>query len=182
MKTPPKVAKCISIAVFVSIAGFGLIGCAPPSGSNNANSSGNSTASVTPAATATPTPTPLCNDNAINQQLVTIFMDPNNAHGNDGFDDIRNTVNFYSRNCKIYLWGYSKSLGRFKKLGKVFGVVPLAITASSIDNDNLYIQRNEYPHLPSAGACASGFKPCGDICIPEGDSCWSELSAARKSN
>jgi hypothetical protein len=172
MKTPPKVAKCISIAILVSLACFGFIGCAPPSRSNNANSPGNSNASLTPAATGTPTATP-CDDNLINQELVAAFTAPGNQNGPDGFGKIQNTVNFYSKNCQIYLWGYTKNLGTFKKLINTSRGVHKSLTAS-IDFNNLYIERSEYPYLQGAGGCASGYKPCGDICIPEGDSCWSE--------
>jgi hypothetical protein len=181
MKTFPLRARRIVLATLATIGYLTLMACAPPSGTNNTNSPGNANTTVTPAATATPSPTPVCDDRAVNEQLIAAFTDPRNGYGPDGFDKIKKTVNFYSKNCEVHLWGYTKNVGTFKKLLRVTGNVRTSTTASVPDFENLYIDRNEYPHLPGAGGCSSPYKACGDICIPEEDSCWSEI-AFSKSN
>lgn len=163
------------LVLLTAVALTGFMGCGTPTTSPGTNS-GN-IASVVPLNTPTPTPPP-CDDNVINQEMYDVFTAPNNQGGADGFDKIKKTVNFYSRNCEIYLWGYTKNLGTFKKFLKATGNVKRVSTASiPEDFQNLYISRSDYPYNPSLfGNCSSPYKKCGDICIPETDTCWTEFA------
>ena len=162
-----------ALLIVVAIAGF--LGCGTQTDKDNL--AVNTNANILPLTTPTPTPPP-CDDDAINQELKSVFTASGNQGGNDGFDKIKDTVNFYSRDCEIHLWGYTKSVGRFKRLLKLMGNVKRAKTASlPEDFENLYIDRSDYPYLPSffGGRCSSPYKKCGDICIPETDTCWTDI-------
>jgi hypothetical protein len=164
------------LVALIAVAITGLNGCGTQT--NKDNVAVNTNANTVPLNTPTPTPPP-CDDNAINQELVTVFTDSVNQGGKDGFKDIQKTVNFYSRNCEVHLWGYTKSVGRFKKFLKMMGNVRRISTASLPESfENLYIDRSDYPYLPSlfGGNCSSPYKKCGDICIPETDSCWTDFA------
>jgi hypothetical protein len=162
----------IGVAVFL-----GFIGCGAPAGgplgSNSGNKATNSNANLLPPPSPTPTPTPPCNDSAINQKLLEAWRSPGNS---SWVAPIRGTINFYSRDCTIYLWGYTRNLGAFKRLEQMGREAPNSIRAFSINDDNLYIQANEYP--PGGPPCASGYKACNDICIPQDDNCLTEITVA----
>jgi hypothetical protein len=167
-------SSCLYLLVLLTaIAVTGFTGCGTQT--NRDNVAVNTSTNVLPLNTPTPTPPP-CDDAAINQELYAVFTA--NQDGKDGFKDIRKTVNFYSRNCEIHLWGYTKSVGRFKKFLKLLGDVRRVKTASLPENfENLFIDRSDYPYLPSFfGNCSSPYKKCGDICIPETDSCWADFA------
>ena len=55
---------------------------------------------------------------------------------------------------------------------------PNSIRAFTVDDDNLYIVPSEYPPGESQNGCATGYKACNDICIPEGDTCLTQVALA----
>src|SRR6188768_381459 len=110
MKRTTMSTQLYSLAFLAVVAFIGVIGCGPPAGTPGTNNTAANNGNLVPPGTATPTPTPACDDNAINEELARAFTAAGNQNGPDGFDPIKNKVNFYSRNCEIYLWGYTKSL------------------------------------------------------------------------
>lgn len=169
-----------TLTLIVAVVVLIFTGCTPAEntsapGSNNARTAVTTNANITPPPTAlpSPSPAPACDDRDVDQQLIAAFTDPRNQNGPDGFKDIQKTINFYSKDCEIYIWGYTKNFGRFKRLVKVFGQTSRSARLIGENIDNLYIEQADYP--PGTSNCVSPYKACNDICIPETDTCWSDL-------
>jgi hypothetical protein len=168
-------------AVFTTAAVVVVISCTP-GGSNNAGNSntgltppptGSPSNTATPAPSPTPSSTPSCDNGEVNRALKARF------DADNGFNPIRRTVTFFARDCNVYLVGYTKNLGLFKamlNMPRNLPPGPSFLRSDSINFDNLYIQKSEYPWgEPSGGACPAGYKACNDICIPETDTCYTEI-------
>ena len=78
-------------------------------------------------------------------------------------------INVVSINRAVKLQGWADSKKDFDK------VVGFAMTTNCVTlvNVNLFEEAPPSPNSPlrSASGCASGTKPCGDVCIPSGDIC-----------
>jgi hypothetical protein len=164
----------LGTAVFLGSFGCGGSGGSTP-GSNDGSRAPNGNAQLLPPPTPTPTPAPACDDGAVNQRLLTEFNKPSN-----GFGPIKRTVNFYSRDCTVFVWGYAKNFRTYKRLERIIhDDSKTRSPATSVNMVNLELMLADYE--PGAPVCATGFKPCNDICIPDDDPCVTQVAIATPS-
>jgi hypothetical protein len=135
-----------------------------PSANNSGNQAISNANTNTNKALTTPAPA-TCSDDAITQYIYDGVVNDPDLNNPDPKLNVRLKVNWYSKDCKVFLTGYALTIENFKKLEKYTLSAPGIVT---MDNQKLWLLRDqiEYPQ-----GCADGWTQCGDICIPPGQSC-----------
>lgn len=84
-------------------------------------------------------------------------------------------INVVSVNQAVKFQGWADSKSDYND---IVGI-GMATSCVRLVNVNNFVDAPPPANSPmrSAAGCAAGTKPCGDICIPEGDACYSATSA-----
>lgn len=137
-----------------------------PSANNSVNKTNSNANANSNTAITTPSPAS-CSDGNINAFIYDgVVNDPDLNNPNPKLN-VRLKVNWYSKDCKVFLTGYALTIENFKKLEKYTLSAPGIVT---MDNQKLWLLQNQ-TEQPNPEACADGWTQCGDICIPPGQTC-----------
>lgn len=132
-------------------------GCSAPAGNNSA---------VRPLSTQTPaaSPSPMTCDQAQLEALVGAAIDKALMGTTE-----RSHVNFVVRGCVVALQGWVSTP---ELHAAVIDEVSAIQEVTRIKTLLFVVGMTNYPHRPTGPcACADGYIPCGDICIPKDDKC-----------
>lgn len=163
MSTKQKWIKLCVFCVSALILAVATTGCGP-----SANNSGNSN---TNANLASPSPTPGgCNASVDDPRIITYIteaaLDP--TKGDPNLIARQRQFNFDSKKCVVYLTGYLNTIQYFKALEKIAWNAPNVV---KVNSDFLWLNAADAQKPFPNGACAPGWIPCNDICIPEDQKC-----------
>ena len=152
----------ISLCLVSATLAYGSIACSSSS-NNNANSNVQSSANSDSSSKVKPAPSPTCDssvDQRINEQLdgvVSTIPDLNR---------IRRQIHFESKNCTVFLTGWTGNTTLYKEMEKQ-ALNLSALGVIGVDKQEFWVLQTE-ARLPG---CTDGWLPCGDICIPPGQTC-----------
>ncbi len=160
--------KTISAASGIAIAVLlGSTACGPTAENTNKPKT-NSTANGNTNAVAPPPTTcrPASND------AILVYMQQS-IEGDLDLAPRKLKFNYDSIDCTVYLVGSLGSIRNFKKLEKYALNAPDVVT---MNNDHLWVDEVDAVRPnPQTEGCVDGWEKCGDICIPPGQSCRTNI-------
>lgn len=147
----------LTIALTILAAAMLIAGCSAPSGNNT---------SVRPLSSPVPSPSasPVTCDEAQLEALVGAAL----AKALMGTNE-RPHTNYSVRGCVVALQGW---VSTNELHSAVIDEVSAIEEVTRIKTSKFFVGEGNYPHRPSSPcACATGYIPCGDICIPDTEKC-----------
>ncbi len=158
------------LAVFAILAGMLMTACGPASNTakvnSNASSNTNANSNTTAAVALNPSPTPRTCEARADGRIRTYLDDY--VLTNAILSGVKRKFNYHVKDCVVYLSGHLGTIERFKLLETISSSNKEIIR---IDNERLWLEARPEDIPDGEGACGTGLKPCGDICIPIDQDC-----------
>ncbi len=162
LKTSLIIASLLLIAL-----GFSSCGNQPANNANKTNS--NSNVGNTNANSATTVDRGAA-AGACNGTKDTAIIDAMKAAIKPGspLHDRKRHYNFHVSGCSVVLAGYVDDIRYFKQLYDLAAKTP---EVKSVDVSGLWLTQGDAGNGPVNDVCPGNGVPCGDICLPEGQTC-----------
>lgn len=147
--------RCLALVALISLAAM-MLGCGP-STDNGTNK----------PMTSSPTPDPCTSPSSDKAIWEAIYAEMAKDAGLKG--QIKH-INVMSKQREVSFLGWADSKA---DKDKVVAIAKATACVLKVTPDGLGEQKPPPgdPGLPKPGGCATGYKPCGDFCIPNGDAC-----------
>ena len=160
--------KISLVVTSVLLIVVGLSSCGDRPANNAAKTNGNTNVGSTNSARETNsaiTPKEECDqikDAAIIDAMKKGVM------ANQALYDRKRHFNFHVYGCKVKLVGYMDTINYFKDL---YALAQTNTTVESIDISGLWLAQADAGTGPVNDVCPGNGVPCGDICLPQGQTC-----------
>jgi hypothetical protein len=147
------------------ISGFGVLSCGGTGVNTNTNANTQITGSLTP--TQTPDPCAGVSDEMISQLIYGQLALA-------GFGNQLRQINITSKAHIVTLYGWAIPTAVRDKIIDIASKTPCV---TSVEKSNFY-DTEDNPTRRAPNGCGDGFKPCGDICIPNEEHCAWDIAKA----